>query len=266
MEKIEVSRAPSQELSIVEQVALDLATYLENYPNISFALKILSKDSGLSEKTLRRLINKENNPSYQTLFKLYLALLDTDNESEVLTKCPKVIKEKLESVNPEKIRKCVPKTYDFHELIKSHPVLAEIYILAGIQDVSVSNIVYRFGQYGADCLTKLENLEIVSKVGRGKYRLAEKQPQLNGAILKNFGLRFIDRYLKDEESDIEGTNFIGFFAEGLNAAGKKRWLEIDQASFLEKVEVGNDEKYKGSELMFSFQGTDNICEAGMEIK
>ncbi|MFT6604091.1 MAG: transcriptional regulator with XRE-family HTH domain, partial [Bacteriovoracaceae bacterium] len=144
MEKAEVKRVGSQELSIVDQVAFDLATYLENYPNISFALKILSKDSGLSEKTLRRLINKENNPSYQTIFKLYLAFFNTDDESEVLKKCPKVIREKLESVNPEKIRKAVPKSYDFHELIKSHPVLCEIYVLAGIEDVTVSNIVYRF--------------------------------------------------------------------------------------------------------------------------
>ncbi len=266
MEKVEAKRVSSQDLSIVDQVALDLATYLENYPNISFALKILSKDSGLSEKTLRRLINKENNPSYQTIFKLYMAFLDTEDESEVLKNCPKVIREKLDRVNPEKIRKAVPKAYNFHELINSHPVISEIYVLAGIEDVSVSNIVYRFGQYGADCLAKLEKLQIVSKVGRGKYRLAEKQPQLNGAILKEIGLRFIDRYLKDEESDLEGSNFIGFFAEGLNIEGKRRWLEIDQASFLEKVNVANDEKYKGNELMFSFQGTDNISEARMDLK
>ncbi|MCF8058970.1 MAG: hypothetical protein K9K67_06725, partial [Bacteriovoracaceae bacterium] len=71
---------------------------------------------------------------------------------------------------------------------------------------------------------------------------------------------------KTESAAIEGNNFIGLFAEGLSAEGKKKWLEIDQRSFNEKVAVAKEKKYQGNESVFTFQVTDDFNKPTSELQ
>ena len=87
--------------SLVDQVAFDLASYLGQYPNKSFAIRILSKETGLNEKTLKRLLNRENKPTYQTLFKLYSIFLEEECFQKLLAKSPEVVRSYLAQYTPE---------------------------------------------------------------------------------------------------------------------------------------------------------------------
>ena len=253
-------------LDLISQVEQDLTQYINQFPNKTFALRNLSNESQLNEKTLRRLLKKENSPSAHTLHKLYYVMTHSNSEEELLSLCPKVVKEQLEKLSTDKLKKETPKRYNFLELIESDPIVGEVYMLLGTKNLDLSEVVYRFGQYGADVLMKLNSLGIIVEVDKGLYAFSEKQPHLDGDILKSLGLRLTKRYMKPEVADLEGESYMSLYCEGLNAQGKKKWLEIDQKAFQEKVKVANDSLYKGQEPMFTFQVTDNLNETVRERK
>ena len=52
----------------------------KNCPNKSFAIQVLAKESGLSDKTIKRLLAKNNKPTYQTIFKIYSVIFETSTK------------------------------------------------------------------------------------------------------------------------------------------------------------------------------------------
>lgn len=252
--------------SIEEQVARDLEGYLNFFPNRTFALRNLSKETGLNEKTLRRLIKRENTPSNQTLFKLYFLFTQANSEKEVLESCPPIIRERLSEFELDTFEKITPKNYDFLEVIQSDPIIGEIYLMLATKKVDLSFILYHFGQYGSRSIERLVSLNLACQVDNGLYTLSKKQPYLNASLLKALGLRMTKSYMKADCAALEGNNFIGLYAEGLNAAGKKKWLEIDKRSFNEKVAVAKEKAYQGDESIFTFQVTDDFNKPTSELQ
>lgn len=250
---------------VLDQVCKDLEHYVSQFSNKSFALRNLSEETRLNEKTLRRLLKKKNVPSIQTLHKLYFVLTSAVSEEEMLSLCPPLIKEQLSKLSLDQLKKETPRHYNFNHLIENDPVLGEIYALLGTRDLDITEIVYRFGQYGVDLLDKMKSLGLVKKKDKDLYCLSERQPHLDGEVLKSLGSRLVTRYVKPLNTDLEGDSFMGLYCEGLNGAGKKKWLEIDEKAFKEKMLVANDDKYKGLESMFTFHATDNLTDVAKEV-
>ncbi|MCF8060646.1 MAG: hypothetical protein K9K67_15190, partial [Bacteriovoracaceae bacterium] len=184
--------------SIEEQVARDLENYLNFFPNKTFAFRNLSKETGLNEKTLRRLIKRENTPSNQTLFKLYFVFTQSNSEKEVLDSCPTIIKERLSEFELDSFEKITPKNFDFLEVIQSDPIIGEIYLMLATKKVDLSYILYHYGKYGSRALEKLVSLKLACQVENGLYTLSKKQPFLNASLLKVLGLRMTKSYMKTE--------------------------------------------------------------------
>src|SRR5690606_23853219 len=91
-----ISRAPS----LKDQVALDLEVYFAKFASKNFAIRILAKETGLNEKTIKRIFAKENKPTYQTIYKLYAIFLEESNYHSLLKKCPEVVRRYIENYSP----------------------------------------------------------------------------------------------------------------------------------------------------------------------
>jgi hypothetical protein len=243
---------------IADQVAIDIADYISKFANKSFGLRILASESELNEKTLKRLLAKKNNPTYQTLFRLYMVFLDTRNEETVILKAPTLISDELKKFNPKDLRKKVKKEYDFAEMIYREPVLGELFVLAGTGSLHGNTIAFKYGQYGMDLLKKLEDLDIVKEVDKNTYGLTPDGPTLDGKVLKNLGLRFIERFSKPDNTHLAGESMLSFYAESLNQEGITEWLRLDEENFYKKIQVAKKSKYKGSFPAFTFNATDKI--------
>jgi len=242
--------------SLVDQVAFDLASYLGQYPNKSFAIRILSKETGLNEKTLKRLLNRENKPTYQTLFKLYSIFLEEECFQKLLAKSPEVVRSYLAQYTPEEKKSSTQDEQDLLDLFKKEPLAAEIFVLAGTAPLIKSAIGFRYGQYGLEVIELLLSKNILIQSDKDVYNLSAKVPNLDGEALKFLGEYFVQRFAKVR--DVMSENMISFFAEGLNQAGKEAWLEIDTKAFYKKVEIANDPKFKGPLPYFTFTVTDSI--------
>ena len=163
-------------LCIKSQLALDVANFLDEFPNKSLGLRFLSKEAGVNEKTIKRILQKENKPTYQTLMKLYPVLISEDNQQKLIERCPEVVRNVLEKRSPRKNFVQTEESSHFLELVKREPLMAELYILVGTGTLYKSAISYRYGQYGIELLDKLENAGFIYTDGKGRYSLSPKAP------------------------------------------------------------------------------------------
>ncbi|MCR9204351.1 MAG: hypothetical protein NXH75_07235, partial [Halobacteriovoraceae bacterium] len=207
-------------VSLEDQVALDLANYLECFPNKTFAIRILAKESGLNQKTIRRLLARENRPTYQTLFKLYSIFLDVDNYSELMRICPPVVAKKIADYNPDDGTNQESKSLELLTFFKNEPLFAELFVLAGTGPLIRNAIAFRYGEYGLEVLDKLKEEGLIQEVEKDTYSLSRHTPPMDGECLKFLGEYFIHRFSKPGNAQIHNENTINFYAESLNEEGK----------------------------------------------
>lgn len=247
-----------EQFSIEQQVAFDLENYLKKFKNRSFAIRNLSKKTSLNEKTIRRLLSKENKPTYQTLYKLYLEFLGLSDFSEVISKCPKIVKDRISDYNPciseEKNIEISGLLHDF----KSIPLFAELFILAGTTPINKNVIAFRYGEYGLEIIDTLIQKKLLQEIEKDCFILAKNIPPLDADCLKFLGEYSVQRFSKTKNAQVHGENVINFYAESLNEAGKKAWLDIDTKSFYKKLEIAKQPQYQGPIPVFTFTATDTI--------
>lgn len=252
------SPCDSTSLSLVDQIECDLLQYIDRFPNKNFAIQVIAKESGLSQKTIKRLLLKRNRPTYQTIFKIYAVLFETSEYKQLMSLIPKVIQEALKTFSPgEKV--CIEsENRKFLDFIEQEPLLAELFILAATGTLDKNNVVFKYGQYGLNSLKKLEMSGYIVQVDNSSYKVSNSTPNFDSKCLKFLGEFFVKNYSKTKNMQIEGQNSLSFYAEGLNEEGLKEWLKIDTESFYKKQKIANNIKYKGSKPVFTFNATDTV--------
>lgn len=243
---------------LVSQVAYDLAEYLDNFPNKTFAIRVVAKETGLNPKTIRRLLARTNKPTHQTLYKLYSIFLNEDNYSKLLEKCPPIIKERISDYNPCDQSQKEKSNREFLDQLKREPLMAELYVLAGTGPLNKGAIAFRYGQYGLEVLERLVSCDLLVEVDKETFGLSKNCPIFDGHALKYLGEYFVRRFSKADNTQVQNENMINFYAEGLNEEGKQAWLKIDTQAFYKKVEIAKDPKFRGKTPVFTFTATDTI--------
>ena len=255
----------AKRLDLSSQVAIDIANYLDQFPNKSFALKFLSKEAGLNNKTLKRLLEKKNRPTYQTLFRLYSVIFCETDYSKLLCLCPKPVREMIEKFSPCEEITNAKESDDFLNLMKRDSLIAELYVLAGTGPLQKSVVGFRYGQYGLELLETLIKKNYLVKIDNDSYVISPSISNLDSEALKLLGEYFVARHLKDKNSQVKSENTISFYAESLNHQGKLAWLSLDTEYFYKKLEIANNPKFKGNIKMFTFTATDTISSENYNV-
>src|SRR5690606_3738082 len=89
-------------LDLHTQVANDLRVLLGKYKNPKIGLRQISAKIQVSERTITRLLNKENKPTYQTLYKIYRVIYATSDDNRLLELMPPVVQDEIKKHNPLK--------------------------------------------------------------------------------------------------------------------------------------------------------------------
>lgn len=258
MEK-ETSKETSNQDHLYRQIRDDLDSFLSKFSNKSFAIRVLSKESEISEKTIRRILDNQNRPTYDTIYSIYSVMFENENEVELLETVPKIVSAYLKSKTVRKLKKKKNKQeFNFLELFKKDPILCELFIKSALGGISTSATAYRYGQYGIELIEKLVLMNVVKEVEKGIYKITNSAPRIEGELLKFVGLRFSDSFGKPKNSDVTDQNVMSFYATNLNDEGFKEWIRIDTEAFYKKIEVANNKQFKGTKSYFTFNSTDSI--------
>lgn len=244
--------------SYVDDIHRDIQNYLNDFPNRNYGIRCLAKYSELNEKTIKRIIEGQSIPSYQSIFKLYTVFLNTCNEEEIIANVSPEIADILKKSNPKALRKSVHSQVDLYQIFKTYPLAGEIFILAGTQAISLNAIAYRYGQYGVEILEKMVKEDILIEVNSREYQLNSNLPHLDGKTIKELGLRLTQTFSDPEKSHEMKKNVLSIYAEALNQAGIEEWLKIDTDAFRQKVAIAKQKEYQGHIPYFTFSVSDNL--------
>ncbi|EQC48323.1 DNA-binding helix-turn-helix protein [Bacteriovorax sp. BSW11_IV] len=248
----------NQEIDLKRQVAIDLKKKLSEFRDPKIGMRLLAEKVDVSERTLHRLLNEQNRPTYQTLYKLYRVLFSTTNDSLLLELVPPVVKDEIEKYNPNTQDKSIIYSADIESEILYDRCFAEIYFMASCYPISREFIQYRYGLSGLETVEKMIELRALKQTRDGNYTLGDNQANFSGKTLKRAGLAIAEKFAKPENAETGGENVIAFYAEGLSDEAYEEWLKIDEEAFHKKVELANKPGAKGTKRAFTFAITDTL--------
>lgn len=236
----------------------DLNRYLSESEDPRRRLKFMAKRTLIHEKTLQRLVNRENKPTYITVFKIYRFLLNELDDKRLLELVPEEVATFLKNANPQSFEKNVTYTQDLESELRSNPVMAEIVVLCATGPVKVSYIKSRFGEYGTKIVETLVNRHVLQMVTQQEVCSGTVQVNMSPETLVAIGIQMVQSHANPEKGYATGENFLGFYAEGLSDAALQKWLAIDAEAFRKKVEVAKLQESRGDLRVFTFMATDIV--------
>lgn len=254
---MDIAASNEQDL-LSHQVCKDLRKAISQYKDEKIALRMLSNKMKIHEKTLKRLLNAENKPGYQTLYKVYRVLLSAPNDTILLEMAPPIVAEALEKGNPKTINEDIIFCVDIEEEIQKDRAFLEIYFLAATGPVTQEFISYRFGEHGMEIAKKMLRIGALDVQRDGTFILGKNQANLGAQTIKNCALHLIDRFSRPEATDQEGENFMGIYAEGLSKEAYNEWLKIDEEAYRKKIELTKDKSNLGQIRAVTFISTDKM--------
>lgn len=244
--------------NLLDQVIFDLETNLTKFKDPKKGMKLISRKTGVHEKTLGRILAKENKPGYITLYKIYRYLLETENDTEVVEKAPKVISDYLKKQNPKPTGGEIEYSAPIAKEIQSDRAWTELFFMAGAGKVTRDEVRDLFGSYGIQTVEKMKSAGVLNEIANGVYTIGSVQANLTSDVLKTAGIRLTETFFNPGVTDEAGENHIALYAEGLNETAYNEWLKIDEEAFRKKVELSNQESSKGSIRAFTFMVIDKM--------
>lgn len=238
--------------SLVMHVSNDLASLINHSKNPKSFLKKLSYKLDVHERTLERILNRLNRPSYSTVFKIYRYLLNESDDAKVIENSPSVIKNYLLNANPQRLEKGIQYLSGIDKEIQKNPVFAEIYVLAGTRPLKESEVASRFGTYGLDVLASMSERNILTEKKPGEYVLGPKQTNLSPESVLALGLYMSQSFAKPQQGQEKKLHFMGFLAEGLTEDAYLQWIKIDEDAYNKKLNLSRDPKNLGPKRAFAF--------------
>lgn len=248
--------------AIQEQVSHDIDRFLKRHKDPRKGLSQLAARTQIHSKTLRRLIQKEHNPTYQTLYKLYSCFMGTADLDQTINAAPALIQEKLKSTDPQ-LKSSPLHRYTVsveQELIKD-TCFSELYVLAETKPFDAKFVRLRFGEYGLGTLQKMLQMNVVRLQENGKYTLGSNRSTFSANAIKSVGLRLTEKYSKPERTDENYANYMNLFFESVSESTYRKWLDIDAQAFRDKIQLLQAPESRGSLPVFMFNVIDTLQES-----
>ncbi|WP_246845069.1 hypothetical protein [Bdellovibrio sp. NC01] len=259
LQELSLSNVP--QVNLREQVQQDITHYLEHFDNPKKALANLSKRSEIHIKTLRRLLLLSHNPSYQTLYKLYSVILGANNVQDIIAAAPAVVRAKLKKNDPQ-VNQGARFSYlaDVEAELQNDRVFAELYVLADTAPFTRLTAQKRFGEYGLEVLHKMLDMRVVHLQQDGTFVLGSRRASFGAATIKKVGLQLTQSYSKPENTDINYANHMSLYFESISEVTLRKWIDIDEKAFKEKLELLKQPGAKGAIPAYTFSSTDTLKE------
>jgi hypothetical protein len=254
------------ELELRKQVAKDLKQRLETFRDPKKGIKILASHMGIHEKTLKRLLDSQNKPGYQTVFKIYRVLYDTQHDAEILKRAPEVVCDFLEKAIPKSFDRKISYSLDVDRELTHNPIFSEVYFLAGTGGISAEYVGFHYGHYGQQLFQKMVSQKVLTPLNKSTFVLGPHQASMTPESIKRVGLHLTERFSKPEISDLTGENYQALYAEGLNEEGYNQWLKIELESYEKKQQIAGNPDYQGNIKAFTFVTIDKLTEGKKEVR
>lgn len=237
---------------VLEIVSRDLNRFLEDGHDRQKRLSFLSRKTEIHQKTLKRLAQKENRPSGETVLKLYRFFLNVERDIDVLDGVTGELKKYLDKCFSREMLLSTASTEDDASFFKENPVAIEIYLIGAIQGITTGFIRKKFGEYGLKILGDLVKERFLSEKSPDEFTIGQRQFRFSPEMVIQSGKISVNAYAKPQLGYETGKHFAGFYGEKLNWKAYQKWIEIDQRAMREKMELAQKKESLGDIPAFCF--------------
>lgn len=245
---------------ILDIVINDLKSVLLNYDSETKGLAFISINTGLSSKTLKRIIKRKNNPSPQTLVKLYQFFTGAKDLRSFNKLTPPLIVERLKNSQvSELFADEILNSGDFtveEEFLKCS-VTRKIYAFAETGTISKEFIGFKYGEDGLKTAVNMVKLGLL-KEKNGYYEKGTSKPILYGEMAFEQSITMISNFFDKSKLPLRGENQVTVHLSNLNCNGFNEWLKIDLAAYHQKVKIANNPKFQGKIKSWTTSHTDTM--------
>lgn len=245
---------------LTEQVSKDILAYLENATDRQKKLNLMSKKIGVHLKTLNRICQLENRPSYITVFKIYKYLFNENDDCKVLELAPSIVRDYLKKANPQSFEKSASYSSEAENEISKNHVALELVVLCSTGSLTSEEIKDRFGTFGLEIVQRLVSKKILSESKLGIFNIGPNQMNMTPETIIKMGIQVVSSYAKPQNGYEKHKNFQGFYAEGLSEEAYQQWMEIDEQAYIKKAELAKKASSLGKLRAYSFVSTDTLIQ------
>lgn len=258
LEPHRTQKISSAELTMLDVVCRDINSYLNQSTDRQKRLNFLSRKIEVHKKTLVRILAKKNEPSYPTLIKLYRFLLNVENDIEVFDRVDEAVKGYLEKAFSKKEVSKQSYSNENLKIFTENSAALDLYILACVKKISKAEIKLQYGEFGIRLCQQLLAEGFISETSPEVFSEGPKKVAFSPDMIRRAGLMCMQVFSKPQNAHELGKNFLGFFAESLNAEAYLEWIRIDEEAFAKKISIALQATSKGNIPAFTFTTVDTL--------
>ncbi len=222
---INISQLSKKELKLFlrDQMIADIELVLAPYRNKDIGLRILGEKTGISEKTLKRVIDKSTAPHQSTVGRFYRHFFEVQGNDVDPDSIHGQIKSEILG-NP-----AAPGASYNHKLeqtLETNKVFREIFLYSRTGRITKKFVKEEFGKYGLEMLDLMLSENILIEEDKGIYVAGSLSVPKTLKAIKTIVHELVEDNLDPELLSELGNNKAFYYMEGLTEDSKETLLKI----------------------------------------
>jgi hypothetical protein len=233
----------------------DLEKLLEQFKNRDAGIRILARKTQISEKSLKRFLEKSSEPHYNTIISFYKYFFEVfpEIESEKHDQLKAFLKKEiLSSTEKGKI--------ELENLLRENPIFRKIFLYTRTGEISREWVVLEFGKYGLEILEKMIEENVVMETDRGIYGQGPVNVHKGPVTLKVIMKDLLSEHLNEERLSFRGLNSAFYAIEGVDLETKLNLIKESEDYKRRIAQILTSEFRPGSERVFIINCVDSLKE------
>jgi hypothetical protein len=232
--------------------------YLSDSKDITKKLNLIARKTDINVKTLKRILSRQNEPSFATIVRILRITLQCNTEIQILEKMPAPVADEFKKNYGHRLSQDSRQKAVDQSIFNKNPIALEIYLRIAAQSFDQKIFKDRFGSYGEDVLKKLCTLNFIEEHEPSIYKVGSVVPEFSPEMVIQSGSICLENFVDFETGFEKGKHYASFYMEKLSPEGFRRWIEIQKSSVRAQVELLKNPDYLGDIPTFSFSIIDSV--------
>lgn len=195
------------------QMGQDIQVLLSPYKNKDIGIRLLSEKTGISEKTLKRIIKQESDPHSVTIQRFYEYYFKINVDQNQYNAIQLQLQQELnKSVQQNKQRV----DQDLEKLLATNKVFRDIFLFTRAAPISRVWVLENYGLYGMEMVALMLKEDLVVEKEKGIYCEGPVSVTKGPATLKTIIEDLITHHVTPENLQEYGKNMAFYMIEGVN--------------------------------------------------
>lgn len=236
-------------------ISNDVEQLLQQFKNRDSGLRIMAKKTQISEKSLKRFLEKGSEPHYNTILSFYKYFFEV--YPEIDSEKHSVLKDYL---SKELLSQTEKGKLELEGMLRDNPIFRKIFLYTRTGDICREWVVLEFGKYGLEILEKMLDENIIQEKDKGIYCQGTTNIHKGPATLKLIMEELLTEHLNEDRLGFRGMNSAFYAIEGVDLETKLNLIRESEEFKRKIASILTTEMRPGNERVFIINCVDTLKE------